>query len=461
MSSRLPATYGYNTLVTLPWLPAANSMEVLTTLIACAPQDAWLASATVKWVPKMKRFDFPKHVPQVICIGLATLLAMPSALAQAQPLPPPVVCIDSANCVSTSSPPPVAAKPTPTGGAKWHPGVYIWSAGTQNCSSAVQQQDFAVLDSISADSEIQGIQLSLWWDCLEGDTQGDYSAGFAYVDAYLKKLASLKVPKRLMLQMQEKEYTETKNGCTTVHAPQYLIDAGLVVTCQGNLGFSVDLWKKPALDALVALGKAYGSRYDGHPLVEMYSPVSETALEISQGGLTFSDMGKQFTTLIKSTKASWPSTQVRVVVNWLGTDSDVRSFIDSLKAPGIAFGGPDTYPEPYRTITANPVWRGLNSNLSDNASWSDLRSQYPWVAEVQSPELGEAYGGPNGTWTLQQIQDYARNTMHNNYMIWYLNGWYGPATNQWPSQLQFIRNGSSRVYSTACPLAYNGTCDSG
>lgn len=312
----------------------------------------------------------------------------------------------------------------------------------------MQSQDFGVIDSISSDTTIQGIELVLDWNCLEGATQGDYSAGFAYVDAYMAKLASLAVPKHLILKVEE------GNPST------YLINAGLTgLSTDGSYTF-VSIWTQAGMDRLIALSNAYAARYNSNALFEMFTPAEETALPVSTTlGATVSALSTQFTRLTAAAHAAWTTTQVRVPVNFLGADSDMRGLIDGVKASGVAYGGPDTYPEPWRMLQSNPIFRGLNSDLSANGAWTDLRGQYAWVAEVESTELGPQFGGPNGNWTLQQIQTYAHDTMHDNYIIWYANTWYGPVTNQWTAQLAFIRAGTSAVYSTSCPSAYTAGCN--
>ena len=65
---------------------------------------------------------------------------------------------------------------------------------------------FRQIDRLGDDPEIKGIKIHIYWAVLEGPAAGDYSRGFEVLDAYRQKLGSLKVPKRLMLVINERAF---------------------------------------------------------------------------------------------------------------------------------------------------------------------------------------------------------------------------------------------------------------
>lgn len=348
------------------------------------------------------------------------------------------------------------------GAIKWHPGVYVWTSGTQGCDSATTSADFAVLDSISADTQIQGIELKIWWDCLEGNTEGSYAAGFALIDSYLAKLASLAVPKRLLLNVESEEYFSGSGCPNDDHAPNYLASQGLTVHCSSTSRWSVALWNVNGMQKMINLSNAYAARYDGNPLFEMFTPIEQTALAINGNGYSDSAWSTQLKRFYASAKTAWTHTLLRDPANYLGADSDIRGLIDASRGQGVITGGPDNVPDADRVINGNFVFRGCStpssgSSCTPGSSMSDLRSTEPWIAEVESPDYDG--GGFCPGCSLSTLAGYASGSMHNSYIIWYRNTWQPPTSAEWPALLTFIRAGSSAPFSTACPSSFTGGCN--
>lgn len=368
----------------------------------------------------------------------------------------------SADSTSVSA---LAVAPSGTG-VKWNPGVYVWTAGTQNCNSApaVGSAEQSLLATIASDTTIKGIEVVGWWDCFEGNTQGDYSAGFALLDAYIAILKAQASPKHLIIKLENEEYAGSGCTGTTDHAPNYLATAGLIAYCTSTSRWSAMLWTAAGMDRMIALSAAYAARYDnslttgcgaGQALgcgayFEMITPFEQSALAVVGNGYSNSAWDTQMRRYAAAARTHWAHTLVRMPHNYLGADSFMRASIEAIKAPGIAFGGPDTLPDANRPITSNYMWRGCASGgaCTPGTTYSDLRGTYAWVAEVESPELGGSYCT---SCTLSSIQSYASTTMHNNYIIWYYNTWVGTSATQWAAQLAFIRAGSSVPYSLTCP----------
>src|ERR1700742_2165325 len=115
----------------------------------------------------------------VACGGMAVI-----AGAATTPKPPATICIGS-NC---------ATAPAVSGDIKWTPGFYVsikdpgWDQATA----------YSVLDQTGSNANVKGIQVMFRWADLEGATAGDYSKGFAAIDALLSKMGSEKNQKHLI-----------------------------------------------------------------------------------------------------------------------------------------------------------------------------------------------------------------------------------------------------------------------
>jgi hypothetical protein len=73
------------------------------------------------------------------------------------------------------------------------------------------------IDEIAREPVIKGVQVRIWWHELER-SKGSYN--FSKVDAYLKKVKSLPVPKRLVVRIMDRENnTTSRNGIV----PSYLL----------------------------------------------------------------------------------------------------------------------------------------------------------------------------------------------------------------------------------------------
>src|SRR5678815_5470875 len=79
-------------------------------------------------------------------------------------------------------------------GVKWHPGHYVM------LGTGTQAQHFNQIDEIGKDVVIKGVQVRIWWAELE-KSKGVYDS--SKVDAYLRKLKSVSVPKRLVVRIMD------------------------------------------------------------------------------------------------------------------------------------------------------------------------------------------------------------------------------------------------------------------
>jgi hypothetical protein len=376
-----------------------------------------------------------------------------SVAALSNPLPPTHVCVNG-KCSSTIAPGAGSA------GIKWHPGHYVWL--DPHTSQAVQ---FAAIDALSSETTVQGIELDVNWASLEGSTPGDYSNGFALVDAYLAKLASLKVPKRLILGVGERSFgTPPAAGTTCADAasrllPSYLASlpsGGCAIAlpgAAGSLSVTARFWDADVMDRLIMLSQAYAQRYDANPLFEMFIGNGETAVAAPPGS-NF-DAGAYYVQLKRWFDASekvWAHTQLRLAANYGGSNAQMLDLINYATANGgVIVGGPDPelpLPNITRLVQANQIFQGATGG-------PDLRGALPWVGEVQSYGLGTKF-----TQLPSDLFTYYSNTMHASYMIWMRNTWLGGAPQMWSSGiLPFIQSVQGKVKWADCPAAYQQRCN--
>jgi hypothetical protein len=399
-----------------------------------------------------------KRVPGKVrlCVLAATAAFAALALAATTPRPPTNLCI-GANCA-----------PTPSGGIKFHPGDYIFVGGP-GYSSSVQSTTMSILNQTSKNTNVMGIQVAFKWVELEGAKAGDYSAGFALIDGLLAKLASMPTPKRLMILFWDSAYGTAGGGPPTNLLPQYIIDMpnGAVVAPQGShwagsLVAMARLDNPAVIDRLIALAQAYGNRYNSNPLVEMYSPESESSVS-SNAGLNMPVFYTQMKRLYAAAAQAWPNTALRWNLNYTPGNND-RVMLDLFAAaralPQSVIGGPDPeiplplqpdYPADTRTIQANKVFRGLQSASTNLQAYEDLRGKIPWVGEYQgAPRIGV------GSVLPADFGTYEINVMHAQYLVYLYNTW-APSNTQpndphkWMAQLAYIDSTHGATYPFTAP----------
>ncbi|KKM20424.1 hypothetical protein LCGC14_1645650, partial [marine sediment metagenome] len=91
------------------------------------------------------------------------------------------------------------AEPDQGGAApkKWHPGFYMQIS--KGFHEQTQSNRFNQYDTIASNTDVTGIMSSWRWSVLEGNTQGDYTAGLAELQAEIDYCKNLAVPKRYMM----------------------------------------------------------------------------------------------------------------------------------------------------------------------------------------------------------------------------------------------------------------------
>jgi hypothetical protein len=320
-------------------------------------------------------------------------------------------------------------------GIKWHPGHYVLLPG-----GATQAVHFLHIDEIAREPAIKGVQVRIWWHELER-SKGSYD--FSKVDAYLKKLKSQPVPKRLVVRIMDRENnTTSRNGIV----PSYLLSdpvykGGLVVT---KNGFAARLWEQPVMDRLIALYRAMGARYDSDNYFEGIATV-ETTLGFDRNvppGYSKEALANQYKRFVSAVRPAMPRTNLFLYTNWMGSDALMAQLIQALVEPQVAAGGPDTVPG--ALTQGQRVWTG------------HLGADYRGLLAISSTVASAALGGHHGTFTPKQINDFAYNTLHVNYLFWVRNTWKGGSNQRWSTEiLPFLR--TNPPIRTGCPISY-GIC---
>jgi hypothetical protein len=415
------------------------------------------------------------------CATLALFLVLVPLFA-ATPNSPQTLCID--NVCS-----PAVAPVVPSAGAggkavKWHPGTYVWfSPGQVNGVPGYRldlptqrAQLLSFIDSICSETTIKGIQIVALQRTLEGDSPGDYSAGFAAVDAILARLTPC--GKRLMMSVQTVWFGNYANIYDIF--PRYIVDQAQYGWTKGspaNLQ-TMRTWQPASADRVIALAKAYGARYNTHPNFEMIT-LGETSLQVTSDGFSIGANLEQTKRLVAAGRAAFPKTGLRVGVNDMGSLSNLADLMQFCKTYYCALGGPDVWPGDITDADAVFVGKtktGVGQSGNGADIYEDLRDKLPWAVEVQ----WQSYSCVNRDvlpctssnpirWSLQQLWDvmntgyspangdFRMPSMKTRYSIWMVNDVNGSSANQWlTGQLPFLRAHPPTV--SACPTLYP-SCD--
>jgi hypothetical protein len=321
--------------------------------------------------------------------------------------------------------------------------------------------NFSQMDSVANNPNIAGFHLKMRWSALEGATEGDYSQGFATIDAYLAKIASLPVlsrPKHLKICLTERSFA-TSN--VAPFYPAYLANAqygGWIVGPPGNqLSSTARINEQPTMDRLIALGQAYGARYGNNLLVEQYMMEGETANSLITNTQSINAQLKRWMTAMR---AAWPNTRLKVFCNFhypYTNDLYEHCIVTKVEVGGpdpelrIAAGGAIDYA---RAIDGNEWFRGLGR--LGNEAWhtpqidplgyptKDYREIVGWSAEQQ----GLGYSGIESYSTEpRQLWEFQVNTMHARDIDWSTDDNRPVASQKWTTGvLPFINSINGLTY---------------
>lgn len=318
---------------------------------------------------------------------------------------------------------------------KWNPGHYM-TLDSIRTSPDIRFSHFKQIAAIKTEPTVKGVKLWQYWGAVER-AKGDYSAGFKIIDEYLAKLGP---DKHLILSIQDRIFGGYAPADRGEYIPAWLQrEQGYTerVYTSGRLTMA-RMWQAPTMNHYIAMLKALGARYNGHPNFQMMQ-VEETSVSMPPGadGYSMAAYGTQVRRMLQEVKPAWPNTILRLSTNFYGSDAQMEDMIRFCDTHDVAIGGPDIIPT--ETIQANRIYN------------AKLRGRMIWVAEVQQPSLG----GKEGTFTPKQIYDTGMQSAPSHF-LWIRNTWSGGAPQRWDSGiLPFIRSINGAV-NAACPANVEG-----
>lgn len=331
-------------------------------------------------------------------------------------------------------------------GVKLHAGHYVWfdSIGLSATMPAFNNYIGKVggpTGTLQNNGNIRGVKFYLYWNDLEGATQGDYSALFNAIDnQILPVLRQCNPPKRLMIGFQDRQFGGSSSGTLPSIWPLYVRNNGYAIaapsgTNWGGFVTSIVNWSNAnAFAAVTNMFKAIGDRYNNEPLFEMLDPMGEStyiAPSGAQGSISASQWNSFIPTLFQSIKPHWPNTLLRFQCNWAPStiDSTFLTWFSDLEAlGGCCIGGPDPNLNDGMSrngdfvtgsTNAQNVYRGFHYDGTQPGLNPDMRlTNTPWCGEVQEDGLGNPQTTLGAPAIFNQFECANSAGMQGFHMVW-------------------------------------------
>jgi hypothetical protein len=418
--------------------------------------------------------------------------------AGATPQPPPQVCVNG-TCSSPASQNASTSIPLP-GAIKWHPGHYMESAAFTSASNTQKAAIAGEVSTVrSGPSQVIGYAMISYWNTFENNTAGAYDfslldSTYAAVTGYQSGSLSSTVynnPKRFILWVQHENYF-SKNP--TDYLPTYLINTSAYGssptsgqygwwTGVGSSGGQGAIWRSAVMSRLIALGHAIcshklpdGYTVDASPYFEaLFTMQSETAARPPASDASFTTAGfvSEMQALNLAMEAACPHTMVGSINNYAPDTGSTNSITQNGATTLTAGADGDTFGLSSGTTPVGAL-QGLTwgqYSFIGGYGGIDLRGKLPFLASVQSTEVGDqTYFAP------QDLYNQANQTLHATHMLWanvtwetgaHVQGNYlGSATSlsQWQSNpsgyggMLYIITENSLSH-TACPSLFTQGCN--
>lgn len=231
-------------------------------------------------------------------------------------------------------------------------------------------------------------------------------------------------------------------------------------------------WVPAVGQRLLALSKNLGDTFDSHPGFGMWSPTSESTLPLS--GISFSIAADEAVWLgpngfFAQMRAQMPHKALRYWANYLDTSNTMSTYLNAAVASKWMVGGPDTLNDPYdaafnagtwapawnsgttyrfgqvvaragvnyfcitgntnsqppsgnwstlgtgtRTVTADQVWQGRNSDNTTNGAYNNWVNRGAWGADVEPLDLDTSHDDGVNFHHVQHA-----NKLGANCLFWY------------------------------------------
>jgi hypothetical protein len=341
----------------------------------------------------------------------------------------------------------ISATPNAVPLKKWHPGHYMQI--TRGNADLVQSTRFGYYDAIASDTHVIGVVVPFRWSQLEGASAGDYAAGIATIQAEVNKLKGLAVPKRLFIRLMDFHYGGS--GGVSNYFPAYVSGT---YTYQGTNGVGWCRWDSTAMDHYIAMLSAYAAAFDDEPYFEGLYLNRESAAALGSTtpcGYTGAAYDSSYRRMVAAEVAVFKKSNVIESINYLVSQSTTNSHIAYLSSVQAGMGGPDVLPTACTTQTPYAY-----NTLTGTSGGHDYRSEIPVLYSVEASEMG----GVLGNCTIDQLRDYANDTLQASHVFWDRNTFSGSASQQWSGGiLPYIQTGANALTHTSCPSIYTQGCD--
>ena len=297
------------------------------------------------------------------------------------------VALAGTNACGTTTPPP----PPPPGPRKYHTGHWI-VMGREADSLALMEQ--------AVKPGVVGVVKRYTWAALE-PTQGNYS--FAGIQADLAWAAANGM--HMIFIIEDKTFTLERPN------PGYL-DALTPRNRTG--GYTVVRWNPTVVTRFNALVKAIGNQFDSNKNFEGIA-TQETSLgldaqTLNAFGYTPEKYRDAYINELTAATVSLPTSRVFWLMNFfVGNQSYIGSIASAVQSKGVVMGGPDVWPD--------------NQSLESKVYpfYSQFYGKMPLFGQVESVCYSEPHmtsGYKTKYWTMQELFNFARSSMHVNYMFW-------------------------------------------
>lgn len=376
-------------------------------------------------------------------LGPALFLFAP-ALTLAQTEPCPLEFCTEGDCVLAE----VSCQETSQGQRKWNPGFYMQLL--RNSQNLEQSTRFKQYDEIGSNEELIGVMVPWRWAQLEGDKQGDYSAGVAEVRKDIEKLKSLPIPKRFIMKIIDFDYGGDRRESS--YFPAYLRAAGL--TYQGTNGVGFCRWNNTAAGSYIQMIEAYAKAFEDEPFFEAIIIYKETAPALGGSrpcGYSPAAYVAQTERVLNAAVAAFPNTNVVLAHNYFIDQAASSKLVEFMANNSVAIGGPDVLPSRC-TNNANGTW--AYQAFRGDLGGTDYRGSIASIWSVENSEMGLGLGDC----TPQEFVEFASESLHATHLGIDRNTFAGGPENQWPAILDYISRPENALKHTDCPATYLGRC---
>lgn len=312
-------------------------------------------------------------------------------------------------------------------------------------------------------SRIKFIATQFAWGDLER-TKGDYSNGFAMIDAHIARCASLGY--KLGIQLKTRKF-----GGTTVPStpqanqratPDYLISEGQVFICTDGGGEGAALHRSYVMDRVLLLIQALGNRYGTNPNVEFFE-FGELSYNMSADTAQWSETNyiAQVNRLCDALPIYWPRKARYPGINYVWGQTQTQTFAIRSMNAGNGMSAPDCITNEADGPTTWPRANSWGGYVYRGYSWVPNAQRFSAQTlpdrYLELPSKQEMQVIPNSTVTPAIYADFAADYLKCTHFIVTK---YDPGTSfrpntgcEWAAWRTYL-NGSPRAMNTSFPTRY-------